>query len=154
MPLWIRGGSCYLWSWQHVYRCLPGTAKKKKTKHPRSFQSKQLILKILHQFTPGTTNKVGSSFSKKKMGGKKDLCGEFTEGTLWEHSASIRSQSIIDGHVNILWGRAMEKMTREHTHADTQRPSGADSRATRADIPHSHCRGGRRAGPSNIHVGS
>lgn len=38
-------------------------------------------------------------------------CGEFTEGAWWEHSASIRSQSIIDGHVNILWGRAMEKMT-------------------------------------------
>lgn len=35
----------------------------------------------------------------------------------------------------------MEKMTQEHTHADTQRPSGADSGATRADIPHSHCRG-------------
>lgn len=35
----------------------------------------------------------------------------------------------------------MEKMTREHTHADTQRPAGADSRATRADIPHCHCRG-------------
>lgn len=36
----------------------------------------------------------------------------------------------------------MEKMTREHTHADTQRPAGADSRVTRADIPHCHCRGG------------
>lgn len=35
----------------------------------------------------------------------------------------------------------MEKMTREHTHADTQRPTGADGGATRADIPHSHCRG-------------
>lgn len=35
----------------------------------------------------------------------------------------------------------MEKMTREHTHADTQRPTGADGTATRADIPHSHRRG-------------
>lgn len=38
-------------------------------------------------------------------------CGKFTEGAWWEHSASIRSQSIIDVHVNNLWGRAMEKMT-------------------------------------------
>lgn len=45
--------------------------------------------------------------------------GGVTERTWWEHSASIRSQSIINGHVNILWGRAMEKMSQGHTQETT-----------------------------------
>lgn len=107
----VWGSACCLRSWQDVYRCSP---EKKKRKIPDVLKARNIFL------TPasicfGDRNEVGSSFSKENTKKKKKkswcLCGEFTEGTWWEHSASIRSQSIIDGHVNILWGGAMEKMT-------------------------------------------
>lgn len=74
------------------------------------------------------------------------LCSKFTEGARCEHSASIRSQSIIDVHVNILWRRAMEKMTLysgTHTYTWThtcthKEPQEQTAEPQRGDIPHCH----------------